>query len=240
MPIEISTFSILLVDDHPFYRRGVASAIKDIWESVVVHYATDFVESCEKLSKVNIDIVITEIDLSPQNGIELIKGIKQHYPDIKIIVLTHHKEEDHILKVYNLGVDGYLDKSVNQMELARAINKVLNGERYYSRQNSELVHARIKMFKSLKGDDVYQKLLYHKNYIEIVFLMAHGFKNKSIAEILYLSDRTTSVHRSEIYKIIGCQTSLELVLWAIEKGIKNDPELMNKFDKILASKVNVN
>ncbi len=126
------------------------------------------------------------------------------------------------------------------MELARAINKVLNGERYYSRQNNELVHARIKMFKSLKGDDVYQKLLYHKNYIEIVFLMAHGFKNKSIAEILFLSDRTTSVHRSEIYKIIGCQTSLELVLWAIEKGIKTDPDLMVRFDKILSNKVNVN
>lgn len=240
MPIEISTFSILLVDDHPFYRRGVASAIKDIWENVVVHHASNFVEASEKLSKINIDIVLTEVDLSPHNGIELIKGIKQHYPDIRIIVLTHRKEEEQILKVYNLGVDGYLDKSVNQMELARAINKVLNGERYYSRQNSELVHARIKMFKSLKVDDVYQKLLYHKNYIEIVFLMAHGFKNKSIAEILYLSDRTTSVHRSEIYRIIGCQTSLELVLWAIEKGVKSDPDLLIRFDKILNDKVNLN
>lgn len=70
--------------------------------------------------------------------------------------------------------------------------------------------------------------------------MAHGFKNKSIAEILYLSDRTTSVHRSEIYRIIGCQTSLELVLWAIEKGVKSDPELLIRFDKILSNKVNLN
>ncbi len=237
--IENSAFAILLVDAHPFYRRGASSAIMDIWRNVELHHATNFIDACEKLSKLKIDIIITEIDLQPQNGIELIKGIKEHYPDVRIIVLTHFKEEDYILTTYNMGVDGYLDKSVNQMELARAINKVLNGERYYSRQNSELVHSRIKMFKLMKSEEVYQKLFYHKNYIEIIFLMAHGFKNRSIAEILYLSDRTTSVHRSEIYKIIGCQTSLELILWAMEKGIKNDPDLLIRFDKILSEKVNL-
>lgn len=234
MPIEVTAFSILIVDDQPFYRRGVSSAIMDIWENAQVYHATNFVEACEKLAKFNIDIIITEIDLDPQNGFELIKGVQQHYPDTKIIVLTHFKEEDLILKVYNLGVDGYLDKSVNQMELARAINKVINGVRYYSKQNNELVHARIKMFKSLGEDNSLKRLLMHKNYREIVFLMAHGFKNKSIAEILFLSDRTTSFHRSEIYKITGCQSSLDLVSWAIEKGIKNDPELLVRFDTILA------
>ncbi|MFM7014796.1 MAG: response regulator [Bacteroidota bacterium] len=238
MPIEEIIFSILLVDDHPFYRRGVSSAIMDIWENVQVHHSTNFIDACEKLSKFKIDIVITEIDLHPQNGIELIKGVKQHYPDTKIIVLTHFKDEEYILKAYNLGVDGYLDKLVNQMELARAINKVLNGIRYYSRQNSELVHARIKLFKSLSSDDNYRKLLARKNYKEIVFLMAHGLKNRDIAEILFLSERTTSFHRSEIYKIIGCQSSIDLVSWAFEKGINSDPDLLLKYENILLKKQN--
>ena len=233
MPVENIVFSILLVDNHPFFRRGAASAITDIWERVQVYHAVDFIEACEKLSKFNIDIVISEIDLYPQNGIELIKGIKNHYPDVKIIALTRFKDEDSILKVYNLGVDGYLDKTVNQMELARAINKVINGERYYSRQNNELVHSRIRMFKNLNTDENYKRFYAHKNYKEIVFLMAHGFKNRAIAEILFLSDRTTSVHRSEIFKLTGCQSSLELVSWAIEKGIKNDPALLVKYDSIL-------
>jgi DNA-binding NarL/FixJ family response regulator len=234
--LENKSFTILLVDAHPFFRRGASSAIKDIWEAVQVHHATNFVDACEKLSKIKIDLVITEIDLQPQNGIELIKAVKKHFPETRIMVLTHYKDEDHILKVYNLEVDGYLDKSVNQMELARAINKVINGEKCYSRQNSTLVNARIRFFKSLNTDENFKKFLSHKNYKEIVFLMAHGFKNKAIAEILYLSDRTTSVHRSDIFKLTGCKSSLDLVAWAIEKGIKNDPELLVKFDNILYQK----
>jgi hypothetical protein len=83
-----------------------------------------------------------------------------------------------------------------------------------------------------------EELNYHKNYTEIVFLIAHGFSNKRIAEILCLSDRTTSTHRSEIFKITGCHTSLGLVSWAIEKGIKKNPDLLERFDKLLNENVN--
>jgi hypothetical protein len=85
-----------------------------------------------------------------------------------------------------------------------------------------------------------EELNYHKNYIEIIFLIAHGFSNKRIAEILHLSDRTTSIHRSDIFKITGCHTSLILVSWAIEKGIKKNPELLKKFDKLLNLNANGN
>jgi len=83
-----------------------------------------------------------------------------------------------------------------------------------------------------------EELNCHKNYTEIVFLIAHGFSNKRIAEILYLSDRTTSIHRSEIFKITGCHNSLELVSWAIEKGIKRNPELLERFNKLLYANEN--
>jgi DNA-binding NarL/FixJ family response regulator len=73
----------------------------------------------------------------------------------------------------------------------------------------------------------------HKNYIEIIFLISHGLANKNIADALNLSDRTVSVHRSAIFKIVGCKNSLELVGWAIEKKIKSDPNLLMKFNKTI-------
>lgn len=73
----------------------------------------------------------------------------------------------------------------------------------------------------------------HRNYIEIAFLISHGLSNKNIAHALNLSDRTVSTHRSAIFKIVGCANSLGLVGWAVEKNIKNNPDLLMRFDKTL-------
>jgi DNA-binding NarL/FixJ family response regulator len=152
------------------------------------------------------------------NGIEAIRDIKKRHPEIKIIALTVHKTEEYILATLDAGADGYVLKDATHNELMMAISSVLSGKPYLSPGVSEkVIEGYLEGRRTLKAGSTWDTLSQRER--EVLKLIAEGYKNKEIADILFISIKTVEKHRSNLMKKLGLHNAAALTAFAIEKGL---------------------
>jgi len=133
------TIRILLVDDHKIVRDGIISLLQDESRYDIVGQAENGIEALDKIAQLSPDLVLLDINMPIMDGLECARHITEKYPEVKILTLTMLNEQEHIKNMLAAGAGGYLLKNSGKEELITAINKVMEGETYFSEEVKNLI-----------------------------------------------------------------------------------------------------
>jgi DNA-binding NarL/FixJ family response regulator len=208
---------ILVADDHQVFREGIQSILEDLEDIKVLAQAADGQEVMDKLGSIKPDIILMDITMGKVNGIETTKWVKEHYPQIKILVLSMHDESDYIIKEIEAGASGYILKDAGSDEMIRAIRQVALGHTYYDQQ----VAAVMADYFTKKNERSARlaELPLSKRELEVLQLIAEEFTNPEIASKLFISIRTVDTHRRNLIEKIDVKNTAGLVKYAIRHGL---------------------
>ncbi|MBE0650984.1 MAG: response regulator transcription factor [Bacteroidales bacterium] len=207
---------ILLADDHQLVREGLATLLGDDPNIEIVGQAKDGKEAIENAKKLKPDILIMDIGMPVFNGIEATEILKKEIPEMKVIGLTLHAERNFVKGMLEAGAYGYLFKTCAYEELILAINTVNSGNKYFSNEITEiLVNEYIGKKKEVEEIDTPLS----DREQEVLKLLAEGKSNNEIAKLLFVSAKTIGTHKQHIYEKLGLESAVDLVKYAIKKGI---------------------
>lgn len=206
---------VMIADDHSLIREGIKQLLEFDGTMEVVAEASNGVECLEKLENLIPDILLLDINMPEMNGLEVLSEIKKKDFNLKVLILTVHNELDYLIKAVDIGVDGYILKDSESVELKRAINSVISGENYIQASlipalNNRLANRDIEKDKieSLTGREM-----------EVLIGVANGMINKEIATNLSISERTVKNHVSNIFKKIDVSDRTQAAVFAIKNNI---------------------
>lgn len=211
---------VVIAEDHAILREGLKSLLisNSNMNFEIVGEAEDGREAIKCVERLKPDLIIMDLSMPKMNGMEAIREIKRISKEIKIVVLTVHKNEEYILASFKAGADGYVLKDSSYNELMMAIQNVLKGKRFISPEISEKVlEGYIEGRERLKEKTSWETLTPRER--EILKLIAEGYKNKEIAEELCISVKTVEKHRSNIMEKLNLHNAQALTTFAIEKGL---------------------
>jgi DNA-binding NarL/FixJ family response regulator len=198
--------------------QGVRRILSEDAALKVVGEARDGIELLQMVNKVSSDLVILDISMPNLRGIEAIHEIKAICPDVKILILTMHKDSEYLRQSIALGADGYLLKEDADTELFNAINKIRQGEIYISPGLSEtLTDDWVNIQKGNSKPANENELLTNRER-EVLKMIAEGKSNKEIAEALFISVRTVDHHRANIMEKLKLRKTADLVKYAMRRG----------------------
>lgn len=205
---------IVLLDDHQMFRDGVKAVLGDEAHIELIGETGSGKELFELLAQIEPDLVITDISLPDISGIEVASRIVKLYPNVKVLMLSMHTNEEFIVKALEAGAHGYLPKDTSMEELLEAINTIYLGENYFNKDISNVIlKGLINKSKSNSAEEKAEALTRREK--EIVKLVVEGLSNKEIAEKLYISIRTVDSHKTNILQKLNLKSTVELVKYAI-------------------------
>jgi len=210
--------TILIAEDHTILREGLRSLLNTDQDFEVVGEAEDGREAIRVAEKLRPDLILMDLTMPKMNGLEAIKEIKKRSPASKILVLTVHKTEEYILAALEVGADGYVVKDATHSELVMAMQKVLTGGRFLSPDISEkVIDGYLEGQKALRTKTPWDTLTQRER--EILKLVAEGYKNKDVADYLFISVKTVEKHRANLMRKLDLHNAAGLTALAIEKGL---------------------
>jgi DNA-binding NarL/FixJ family response regulator len=200
------SYRIILADDHILIRRGIRKIIEEVAGLEVVGEAGDGIELLELLNTVVPDLVILDISMPNMRGLEAIREIKMKCPDVKVLVLSMHRE--YLYQALSAGANGYLLKEDAEKDLFTAIENIRHKKIFLSPGlREELLDDRSHSSEPLTLRER-----------QVIKLIAEGNPNKTIAEILFISVRTVENHRASIMDKLNFKNTVDLIKYAIQKG----------------------
>lgn len=202
--------NILIVEDHPLYRKAIVSIFK------MLSYVNEIMEAdngllCMKhLHHVPFDVVLLDIQMPEMDGINTMKRIRTEFPKLTVIVLTQFADPKFYRTMMGLGAKGYLLKSTTEDELIDAFESVVFG-------NEIMVSEEVKT--EIKQEHEDDTRILAKRELEILALVCQGMSSQEIAESLFISWHTVSNHRKAIKRKIGVDSIPEMVQWAKKNNV---------------------
>lgn len=213
----MAAIKILLADDHELIRTGIRNLIGSNKDFSIVGEAGDGEESIRCVKELNPDVVIIDISMPKLSGIEVTKHLREHFPSVKVLVLTMHENVEYVYQIFKSGAGGYLLKNAGKDEIASAIYAVARGERFFSPRISELMLSEY-MKQAERRDHPESAGTLTKREAEILGLIARGLNNQQISEQLFISPRTVDTHRTNIMQKLDIHDAANLVRYALEHG----------------------
>lgn len=208
---------VLLADDHTILRDGIRALLVDQADIEVIGEAEDGLSTVKMVGKLKPDVVIMDIAMPLLNGLEATRQIQRDYPQVKVLILTMHENEEYIRQVLAAGALGYVLKDAAAHDLLGAIRAVQRGEAVLSPAITRLVIEDYLRWGDIRPADTSNGLTPRER--EILQLIAEGYTNKEIAEILSLSVKTIQSHRSNLMSKLDLHDRGELIKYAIQKKI---------------------
>ena len=216
---------ILIADDHDVVRSGLKMLLRSKSDFSIVAEAADGEEAVRLTDKHKPDVAILDISMPKLDGIEATKVIKQNHPEVKVLILTVHEDEEYAYQVLRAGASGYILKNAGKKEIFDAVRSALSGERFFSPGISKLiVDGFVKRAKETgTGQHVTRqsssKQELTEREIQILKFIAQGFTNRQIADQLCLSFRTVNTHRANLMQKLDIHDTAGLVRYAINTGL---------------------
>jgi len=205
---------ILIADDHSAIRIGVRQICANEFPLMQFGEAVNYAEVFQKLKESDWDILILDIDLPGRNGLDILKQIKAEKIKVPVLMFSFHSEEQIALRALKTGASGYLSKEAADMELIKAINKIMEGKKYVSQALSE-------RFLEMLDDNATKEpheLLSDREY-QTLLLIASGKTVSEIADMLFLSTPTVSTYRARILEKMQLKNNAELTTYAISQKL---------------------
>lgn len=209
---------VVIAEDHTILREGLRALLSSQSELEVVGEAQDGREAIHRVEELKPHLVLMDLSMPRMNGMEAIKEIKKRCPETKILALTVHQTEEHILATLQAGADGYVLKDAASTELMMAIKSVLMGKTYLCPGVSEkVIEGYLEGKKAVKTRSSWDTLTSRER--EILKLIAEGHKNKEIADYLCISAKTVEKHRANLMQKLNLHSTSALTAFAMEKGL---------------------
>jgi two-component system response regulator NreC len=211
------SITILLGDDHAILRQGLRLLLEAEPDFVIVGEASTGVEVMVKIDMLHPDVVVLDVGIPDLNGLEITRQIHQRYPHTRVVILSMHAKEAYVLEALKNGASAYVLKGSDANELIQAIRQSIQGIRYLSPPLSErAIEAYLEMIKD-RGLDPYDTLTNRER--EILHLVLESHSNSDIASRLMISPRTVEVHRAKMMHKLGLNSQVDLVRFAMQRGI---------------------
>ncbi len=208
---DTSKMKIFLTDDHEILLDGLKKIIIDEDDLDVLGAAGTVQGTLDALTQLDVDLLITDYNLPDDDGLTLVRRVKRKYPNLKILVLSMHDEGHLVKEILKEGINGYVLKKDSHNELIDAIYAIKNDKIYLSSDINTI------LMKGLHGDGE-QKLLTDRER-EILKLISKEYTNRSIAEELFISERTVETHRKNIFRKTGTNNMVGLIKYAYANNL---------------------
>ncbi|MBR5646119.1 MAG: response regulator transcription factor [Treponema sp.] len=209
-------YSVIIIDDHPLFSRGLAQLIETQKSYKVIGMAKDRMEAITLLNNTKPDLAIVDLNLGHEDGLELIKDILIQRPSTKVLVLSMHDERFYAERALKAGAKGYIMKAEAESQVINAINTVMNGEIYLSQSEKQRL---VEISKGINPDhiDSFDTIsTLSDRQLQIFTLIGKGLGTVEIASKLNLSIKTIDTHKENIKTKLHCASSAELRQMAIE------------------------
>lgn len=204
---------IVVVDDHPIVRQGLAQIINQEEDMALAGEAGDATEAMKVIKQVNPDMAIIDVSLTGTSGIELTKNILIHYPKMPILIVSMYDESLYVERVLKAGAKGYLMKQEATDNIVAAIRKILGGDIYVSeKMRDTLVHKLIA--GGVPSGSSSENL--SDRELEVLQLLGQGFSTRQIAEELHVSVKTVESHYANMKNKLNLKSAHELIQYAIK------------------------
>jgi DNA-binding NarL/FixJ family response regulator len=205
---------IVIVDDHPLFRKGLEQLIHSEDGFAVCGEANNAPEAMDVIRKLNPDLAIVDLSLPGANGIELIKNIRAEFSKLPILVLSMHDESLYALRALRAGAEGYVMKHEAMTNVIQAIREVFNGRPYLSPAMAAQVITKFAHRQAEGEADAVERL--SDRELEILELIGKGNDVRQIAKVLHLSPKTVETHRSHIKDKLDLKNSREVARFALQ------------------------
>ena len=210
---EPAGLRILLVDDHPVVRRGVADIIVESYPRASIREMSCGAEVLASVRTEQWDLVILDLTLPDGSGLEVLKNLKRVMADVPVMILSIHPVEEFARRAIAAGASGYLTKAAAGAELTTAVARLVDGGHYFGDQVLETI-AR----SSRSADTRPHEQLWDREY-EVLMLLGAGRTVSEVAKALTLSVKTVSTYRARLMKKMGMRTNAQLVYYALRSGL---------------------
>jgi DNA-binding NarL/FixJ family response regulator len=204
---------VIIVDDHPVVRRGLKQIIEDEPDMKVAGEAKNAGECFSLVQKTDCTLVVLDITLPDRNGFDVLKQLKYEHPNLPILILSVHPEEQYGLRFIKAGASGYLMKEGAPDELVKAIRKVNAGGKYVSASLAEKLVSHLEAFDKPPHENLSNR------EFQILCMIAQGKSLKSIADELCIGEKTVSTYRSRIMEKMKIGTNSGLTRYALENKL---------------------
>ncbi|WP_036654805.1 response regulator transcription factor [Paenisporosarcina sp. TG-14] len=213
--------NIVIADDHAIVRSGFSMILNFQEDMEVIALASDGIEAYRMVAKHQPDILILDLSMPPgESGLIATGKIKEDFPNTKILILTMHDDEEYLFYVLKNGASGYMLKNAPDEELILAIRTIHTGGTYiHPKMATSLVREFVNKDKKIKQSDPFELL--SKREIEVLPLIAKGYGNKEIAQLLFISVKTVEAHKAKIMGKLNLKSRPELVEYAMKKKLLN-------------------
>ena len=208
---------ILVIDDHPLFRKGVGQLIAMAPHLELVGEASNGEQGVAKARELDPDLVLLDLHMTGMSGIETLKAIRDGGLDCRVVILTVSDNADDLVAAIRSGADGYLLKDMEPEDLLAAIDETLNGRTVISDRLNGLLARAIREEAATKQRDA-AALTDREG--EILQGLAQGLSNKLIARSLEITESTVKVHVKNLLKKLGFRSRLEAAVWAVSRGMK--------------------
>lgn len=210
---------LLIVDDHTIVRQGLRTIIRVLPGLELAGEASNGREAFEQVRQLHPDLILMDLMMPQMDGVAAIAAIKREWPRLPIIALTTFAESDLVLGAVHAGADGYLLKDVDVQELAHAIRQVYGGQPYLHPE------ATRHLLQATAHPEPTPDRLTHREQ-EVLTLVARGLTNRQIADRLVISEKTVSVHISNMLSKLGLASRTQAALYATRVGLVTPGEIV--------------
>jgi two-component system invasion response regulator UvrY len=205
---------VLVADDHPLIRSGLRHVLAEQPDFAPPGEAEDAQEAIQQIGQQTWDLLILDIGMPGQSGLELIPELRRRYPELPILILSAYPEQQFALRALKAGASGYLTKADAPAELIRAIRHVVSGKKYVSPAIAEtLAHS-----LSWGSDQVSHDLLSDREF-QVMCRIAAGKTVSEVAQDLRLSVKTVSTYRARALEKMNMRTNAQFTQYAIRLGL---------------------
>ena len=205
--------NILLADDHPYLRRGLAQILTDEFPGTVIGEASSIPELLEQAQKQRWDVVVLDLNMPGRGGMDGLHELKRLCPTLPVLVLSMHPEDQFAVRVLRAGGAGYLTKESAPQQLVLAIRKILAGGKFITPKAAELLAAHIHQHGD--SEQPLHGSLSDREY-EVFRLIAAGKTITEISDQLSLSVKTISTYRSRILEKLSLKSNADLARYAVQ------------------------
>jgi DNA-binding NarL/FixJ family response regulator len=208
---------ILIADDHPIVLNGLRTVLNAQPDLEVVAQATDGIEAVEKALGEDVELVVLDISMPRRTGLQAAREITQRRPEMRVLMLSMHDNEEFLFEAINAGASGYVLKSSVDRDLVEACRATMRGEPFLYPGGVQAL-MREYMERARAGQTAPRQLLTPREE-EVVKLIAEAYTNDEIAGMLHISKKTVERHRANILEKLGMRDRVELTRYAIRRGL---------------------
>jgi DNA-binding NarL/FixJ family response regulator len=204
---------VVIVDDHPIVRHGVSRLLNREEDLSVTGEAEDIATALKLLEEDLPDVVLVDLVLDGESGLDLIETIRKRWPALPVLVVSMHDAPDYLERVLKAGAQGFVNKKESIQRLADAIRRVLSGKVYIGENMMDVLARSLASDDATEGEGKVSNL--SEREIEVLELIGQGYRPRQIAETLHVSPKTVNSHRENMKRKLELDSTADLDRFAI-------------------------